>query len=918
MRHITKRFPGTVANDDVDFDLREGEVHALLGENGAGKSTLMNILYGLYHPDEGEIVIGGKPVQLGSPSAAIDAGVGMVHQHFMLIPVMTVAENIVLAAEPTHAGAFLDIGEANDRVREISERFGLAVDPKARIEDITVGQQQRVEILKALYRNADILVLDEPTAVLTPQESGELFEIIRGLTAQGKSIIFISHKLNEVTEVADRITVLRRGKKIETLPAAGATEQSLARLMVGREVLLRVDKGPPTRPSRCSRSRISTCSTTAASRRCAASRCEVRAGEIVGIAGIDGNGQTELIDAHDGPPQGRVGPGDGRRRGRHRRQRLQPLRLGSRAHPGGRQRRGLVLEFSIAENIALHDFRHAPDSRAGWLFPRRLIERAARLIKEYDVRGGGGSDRAGGLSGGNQQKVVLAREIDRDPKVLIAAQPTRGLDVGAIEFVHRRLVEERDEGSRHPARLARARGDPLALRPDPRHLRGRDRRRVPADDRRGAARDRDDRRRPRAARQRRERARSHPAGAPLDPSGLGPEVKQSVLGRYDVAQKAGGLLAPVLTALLAFFVGGLVVLITTGSNPLTTYRAIFDGAGFNWFFPWVTGARARRTPPQPPADADPHDDADPHRARRRVRVPLRPVQHRRPGPVHRRRGPRRLDRLVVRGMNPLAAHPLRGRSRARCCGALWAGIAGLLKATVGAHEVISTIMLNWIAIWVGVFLFGLGGPLQNDTQTYVPISNDVVDGAKLPGLLGRCRAPGPARRLLRRDRRARRLLADPQPDDARLRRQGGRLQPRGGALRRHQRLAQLLPRDGDLGRLRRAGRARSTSSAGSSGSRPVTSRARRSPSSASPWRCSAATPRSASRSRRCSSAGLLTGTSTRNLDPEIFKPELASNLTLLIQGLVVLFVGADVIVLWLMAPRAAEEEAPKQALEGAA
>src|SRR6478609_5277859 len=225
MRHITKRFPGIVANDDIDFDLREGEVHALLGENGAGKSTLMNILYGLYHPNEGEIIIAGKPVQLGSPKAAIDAGVGMVHQHFMLIPVMTVAENIVLAAEPTHAGAFLDLGEANDRVRTISERFGLAVDPRARVEDITVGQQQRVEILKALYRNADILVLDEPTG-------------------QGKSIIFISHKLNEVTEVADRITVLRRGKRIETLPAEGATEESLATLMVGREVLLRVDKGP--------------------------------------------------------------------------------------------------------------------------------------------------------------------------------------------------------------------------------------------------------------------------------------------------------------------------------------------------------------------------------------------------------------------------------------------------------------------------------------------------------------------------------------------------------------------------------------------------------------------------------------------------------------------------------------------------
>jgi ABC-type uncharacterized transport system ATPase subunit len=446
MRHITKRFPGIVANDDVDFDLREGEVHALLGENGAGKSTLMNILYGLYHPDEGEIVIGGNPVQLGSPRAAIDAGVGMVHQHFMLIPVMTVAENIVLAAEPTHGIGLLDTGEANDRVREISERFGLSVDPRARIEDITVGQQQRVEILKALYRSANILVLDEPTAVLTPQEAGELFEIIRGLTAQGKSIIFISHKLNEVTEVADRITVLRRGKKIETLPAAGATEQSLAQLMVGREVLLRVDKTPASPTDRLLVVDDLHVFDDRGIEKVRGLSLEVRAGEIVGLAGIDGNGQTELIDAMTGLRKvfsGRVTVAE--------EDVTSDSAYGHFNHglghiPEDRQRRGLVLEFSIAENIALHDFRRAPDSKAGWLFPGRLIQRAAKLIKEYDVRGGGPQTRAGGLSGGNQQKVVLAREIDRDPKVLIAAQPTRGLDVGAIEFVHRRLVEERDEG----------------------------------------------------------------------------------------------------------------------------------------------------------------------------------------------------------------------------------------------------------------------------------------------------------------------------------------------------------------------------------------------------------------------------------------------------------------------------------------
>ena len=273
MRHITKRFPGIVANDDVSFDLFEGEVHALLGENGAGKSTLMNILYGLYHADEGEILIKGKPVRLGSPSASIGAGVGMVHQHFMLIPVMTVAENIVLAEEPTRGGIVFDVHEAERRVQEISDRFGLAVDPAAKIEDITVGQQQRVEILKALYRDADILVLDEPTAVLTPQEAQELFEVIRGLTARGKSVIFITHKLNEVLDIADRITVLRRGKLIETLPAEGATEASLARLMVGREVLLRVEKtSSDARRRRCSRSRAFASTTTGASRRSAASR----------------------------------------------------------------------------------------------------------------------------------------------------------------------------------------------------------------------------------------------------------------------------------------------------------------------------------------------------------------------------------------------------------------------------------------------------------------------------------------------------------------------------------------------------------------------------------------------------------------------------------------------------------------------
>ncbi len=335
MNHVTKRFPGIVANDDVSIDLLEGEVHALLGENGAGKSTLMNCLYGLYHPDEGEIRIRGKKVDLGSPRAAIDHGVGMVHQHFMLIPVMTVAENIVLAMEPRRSGVLLDVAEAERRVREISAEFGLRVDPHARVEDISVGQQQRVEILKALYRGADILVLDEPTAVLTPQEAAELGEIVTGLTEQGKSIIFITHKLNEVLDIADRISVLRRGKIVETLPAEGATEESLARLMVGREVLLRVDKGAsqPADPL------LQVDGLHVADDRGLETvkgvSFEVRAGEIVGIAGVDGNGQTELIDALTGlrkPLAGRVVV-DGQRR--HPRDRVPAPRVGPRPHPAG-------------------------------------------------------------------------------------------------------------------------------------------------------------------------------------------------------------------------------------------------------------------------------------------------------------------------------------------------------------------------------------------------------------------------------------------------------------------------------------------------------------------------------------------------------------------------------------------------------
>jgi general nucleoside transport system ATP-binding protein len=446
LRGITKAFPGIIANDHVDFDLRPREVHALLGENGAGKTTLMNVLYGLYHADEGEIRIGGEPVAFGSPREAIEHGIGMVHQHFMLIPVMTVAENIVLATEPRQAGVFLDFDAAVARVRELSRTFGFEIDPKARVDSLTVGQEQRVEILKALYRGADILILDEPTAVLTPQEAQELFEILETLKREGMSIIFISHKLKEVLEIADRITVLRRGETVDTVPREGATEQGLARLMVGREVLLRVEKPPPNPGEPLLVVEDLAVQDDRGLDAVRGVSFEVRAGEILGIAGVDGNGQRELIDALTGllkPAAGRIivqGRDQTTASAKHR---LEDW-LGH--IPEDRQRRGLVLEFTLAENLVLHDYDRPPFARFGWLYPARLLDWARKLLQEFDVRGGGPETLAAALSGGNQQKVVVAREVGRDPRVLVAAQPTRGLDVGAIEFIHRRLVEERDEG----------------------------------------------------------------------------------------------------------------------------------------------------------------------------------------------------------------------------------------------------------------------------------------------------------------------------------------------------------------------------------------------------------------------------------------------------------------------------------------
>jgi ABC-type uncharacterized transport system ATPase subunit len=451
LRGITKKFGPVVANDRVDFDLQPGEVHALLGENGAGKSTLMSVLYGLYSPTSGEILVDGKPVSINSPNDAIDLGIGMVHQHFMFIPVMTVAENIVLGNEPVKAGAaramgILDRRTTRKRVQELSDRYGLAIDPDARIEDVSVGMQQRVEILRALYRNARILVLDEPTAVLTAQEITELMTVLRRLREAGTAIIFISHKLGEVLEIADRVTVLRRGKSMGTVPREGATEQSLARMVVGRDVIFQVDKGDadPQGPILTVEDlRVLDDRGLEAVR---GASMTVRAGEIVALAGVDGNGQSELVQAITGirPPYGGLIEVDGvdiTGRG------VRAAGAAGVAHIAeDRHRVGLVLPFTLAENLALRTYRKAPLSHRGWLNLNAFRALADRLLRAFDVRGGRATTPAAALSGGNQQKLCIAREIDSDPKLLVAHQPTRGLDVGAIEFVHSQLIAQRDNG----------------------------------------------------------------------------------------------------------------------------------------------------------------------------------------------------------------------------------------------------------------------------------------------------------------------------------------------------------------------------------------------------------------------------------------------------------------------------------------
>jgi simple sugar transport system ATP-binding protein len=443
LRGITKRFGALTANDAVDLQLRRGEIHALLGENGAGKSTLMSVVYGMSRPDEGEILVDGRPVSVASPREAMDLGIGMVFQHFMLIPVMTVAENLVLGAEPRKNG-LLDLAGARARTRELSERYGLKVDPDARVSDVSVGQQQRVEILRALDRGAKILVLDEPTAVLTAQETAELAQVLRNLRDAGTSIVFITHKLHEVLDIADRVTVLRRGKTIGTVETADADEASLARMMVGRDVVLRVEK----EPARPGEPLLEIDDVHAVDDRGLPAvdgvSLEVRAGEIVAVAGIDGNGQSELIDAISGLRH--VVSGAVRLRGQDitnaTPRAAREAGIGHIAED--RHHRGLVLDFSLAENLALNDYR--AESRFGLIKPRRMVDAARRLLHEFDVRGGAPETPARSLSGGNQQKVVIAREVSGNPDALIAAQPTRGLDVGAIEFVHRRLLAERDAG----------------------------------------------------------------------------------------------------------------------------------------------------------------------------------------------------------------------------------------------------------------------------------------------------------------------------------------------------------------------------------------------------------------------------------------------------------------------------------------
>ena len=445
-RGITKQFPGVLANDRIDLTLRQGEILALLGENGAGKSTLMNILYGLYHPDAGEIWIKGEKVELQSPGDAIARGIGMVHQHFQLVPVMTVAENVILGAEVTKTGGYIDKRAANRRVRELSEQYGLEIDPTIEVDDLPVGLQQRVEIIKALYRHADVLILDEPTAVLTPQESNELFDIMHELTDKGVSIIFITHKLKEVLAVADRIVVLRGGRSVgEALPAE-STEASLAEMMVGRKVILQVDKDEAHPTQKVLEVKDLEVLDDRKQIIVKGLSLEVHAGEILGVAGVQGNGQREFVEALTGLRpivRGSIHI-TGEDSTHYTPRRITELDV---AHiPEDREKHGLVMPYSIAENMVLNRYYRKPFSKNAILNRQAIAENGANLVKQFDVRTPSIDTHAGNLSGGNKQKVIVAREFSRPVKLLIANQPTRGIDVGSIEFIHNQIVAQRDAG----------------------------------------------------------------------------------------------------------------------------------------------------------------------------------------------------------------------------------------------------------------------------------------------------------------------------------------------------------------------------------------------------------------------------------------------------------------------------------------
>ncbi len=449
MLHITKRFPGIIANDDITLQLKKGEIHALLGENGAGKSTLMSVLFGMYQPEEGIIKKDGQQVDIKDPNHANALGIGMVHQHFKLVECFSVLDNIILGVEPTTRGGVLQKAQAREKVVALSDKYGLKVDPDALIEDITVGMQQRTEILKMLYRENEILIFDEPTAVLTPQEIDELMEIMRNLAAEGKSILFISHKLNEIMSVADRCTVLRKGKYIGTVNIADTSREELSRMMVGRDVEFVVQK-EEAKPGDVilDVSDLTVASKAHSNNAVKDVSFQVRAGEIVCIAGIDGNGQTELIYGLTGLEPAKSGTVKLKGTDITHAPIRQRSTMGMSHIPEDRHKHGLVLDYSLEDNLVLQRyFEPQFVSKAGFLKRGAIREYALRLIEEYDVRSGQGPiTTARSMSGGNQQKAIIAREIDKEPDLLVAVQPTRGLDVGAIEFIHKQIVATRDAG----------------------------------------------------------------------------------------------------------------------------------------------------------------------------------------------------------------------------------------------------------------------------------------------------------------------------------------------------------------------------------------------------------------------------------------------------------------------------------------